>query len=203
MIDQRKRIFAVNTWLFDLALTTASFFLAYGLRLRFEWEGHTVMAVRVYVWLLAIILPTWAALLPLFRVYSELTLPPLHQIFRLTKAIMVAWLIMAATLYFWKPDVPARGIVFFTLVINYILLVSYRVVLLRLKKHSALDVRHVAVIGTGGAAVEFARTIEEHRDWGFKLVGIFGQHDVRALLDSGGIDELIVVAEKETLDHFN
>src|SRR5436309_4957288 len=116
---------------------------------------------------------------------------------------MVGWLIMAATLYFWKPDVPARGIVFFTLVINYILLVSYRVVLLRLKKHSALDVRHVAVIGAGGAAVEFARTIEEHRDWGFKLVGIFGQHGVRALLDSGGIDALIVVAEKETLDDFN
>ena len=75
MIDQRKRIFAVNIWLLDLTLTTASFFLAYGFRLPFELEGHTVMAVRVYVRLLAIILPIWAVLLPLFRVYSELTLP--------------------------------------------------------------------------------------------------------------------------------
>ena len=142
MIDQRKRIFAVNIWLMDLTLTAASFFLAYALRLQLDVEGHTVMAIRFYVWLLLIILPIWAILLPLFRVYSELTLPPLHQILRLTQAIAFAWLITASTLYFLKPDAPARLIVFFTLVLNYILLVSYRVVLLRLKKHRALDIRH-------------------------------------------------------------
>ena len=41
----------------------------------------------------------------------------------------------------------------FTLVINYILLVSYRVVLMNVTKHGALDVRHVAVIGNGPAAL--------------------------------------------------
>jgi len=203
MIDQRKRIFAVNIWLMDLTLTAASFFLAYALRLQLDVEGHTVMAIRFYVWLLLIILPIWAILLPLFRVYSELTLPPLHQILRLTQAIAFAWLITASTLYFLKPDAPARLIVFFTLVLNYILLVSYRVVLLRLKKHSALDIRHVAVIGNGATALEFAKVVEEHRDWGFKLIGVFPQTEVRALLDSGGIDELIVVADRETLDDFN
>src|SRR5262245_33625863 len=173
MIDQRKRIFAVNLWLLDLILTTVSFFIAYGLRLPIELEGHTVMPVSVYVRLLLIILPTWAILLPLFRVYSELTLPPLHQILRLSKAIVFAWLILAATLYFIKPDAPARAIIFFTLIVNYILLVSYRVVLLRLKKHSALDVRHVAVVGNGKGARAFAKTIDEHSDWGLKLIGVF------------------------------
>ena len=68
MIDQRKRIFAVNLWTVDLVLTTASFFFAYGFRSLFELQGHTLMSVRVYLWLLAIILPTWALSLPLFRV---------------------------------------------------------------------------------------------------------------------------------------
>src|SRR5215472_10135207 len=95
MIDQRKRIFAVNLWLTDLALTTASFFLAYRFRLLFELKGHTLMPVQVYFWLLAIILPTWGLLLPLFGVYSEPTLPPLTQIGRLTRAIGLAWLVMA------------------------------------------------------------------------------------------------------------
>ena len=44
------------------------------------------------------------------------------------------------------------------LVINYCLLVSYRVVLMKLTKHGALDVRHVAVVGNGSAAHDFART---------------------------------------------
>ena len=54
------------------------------------------MPARVYLWHLAIILPTWAVLLPLFRVYSEPTLPPLTQIGRLSKAIGLAGLVMAA-----------------------------------------------------------------------------------------------------------
>src|SRR5215467_15223230 len=149
MIDQRKRIFAVNLWIWDLLLTTASFFLAYGFRSSESIErvlgsflgGHTVMPVRVYLWQLAIILPTWALLLPVFRVYSEPTLPPLRQIIRLSKAIGLAGLVMAAAISFIRPDASNRLIVGFTLVIDYILLVSYRVILMKVKKHGPLDVR--------------------------------------------------------------
>src|SRR5215813_1983905 len=151
MIDQRKRIFAVNLWIFDLILTAASFFLAYQFRSLFPLEKHTLMPVQVYLWLLAIILPTWALLLPLFRVYSEPTLSPLRQIIRLSKAIGLAGLVMAAAISFIRPDASNRFIVGFTLVIDYILLVSYRVGLMKVTKHGALDVRNVAIVGSGAA----------------------------------------------------
>jgi exopolysaccharide biosynthesis polyprenyl glycosylphosphotransferase len=205
MIDQRKRIFAVNLWLTDLALTTASFFLAYRFRLLFELKGHTVMPVQVYFWLLAIILPTWAFLLPLFAVYSELTLPPLTQIGRLSRAIGSAWLVMAVLTSFVDPDASNRIILLLTLVINYILLVSYRVVLMKVTKHGALDVRHVAVVGNDNAAHEFARTIERHDMWGLKLIGVFNHSEVRDLLEGGGpggVDELIIVVDKESLNDY-
>jgi len=212
MIDQRKKIFAVNLWIFDLLLTTASFFLAYNfrssdvveriLRLFFELEAHVVMPVRIYLWILAIILPTWAVLLPLFRVYSEPTLSSLTQIGRLSKAIPFAGLVMAAAISFVKPDTSNRLIVVFTLVINYVFLVSYRVVLMKLSKHAALDVRHVAVVGSGPAVQDFARTIESHHVWGLKLVGVFTRAEVRELLEDGGVDELILVADRESLDEF-
>ncbi len=201
MIDQRKRIFAVNLWLFDLVLTATSFFLAYRARLLFELEGHTLMPVQVYLWLLAIILPTWAVLLPLFRVYSEPTLPPFAQIIRLSKAIGFAWLVMAA-LQFFINDPSNRLIVLFTLVINYILLVSYRVVLLKITKHAALDVRHVAIVGKGTVAPELARTIENQSAWGLKLIGIFSQAEVRSVLEAGGVDELILIVGRESLSEF-
>ncbi len=202
MIDQRKRIFAVTLWLSDLALTTASFFLAYQFRLLFELEGHTVMPVRIYLSLLAIILPTWAVLLPMFRVYSELTLPPLGQMLRLTKAIGFAGLVMAAAISFMNPGASNRFVVVFTLVIDYILLVSYRIVLMKFSKHGALDIRHVAVVGNGSSAHAFARTIEDHGVWGLKLIGVFHRSDVRALLEAGGVDELILVVDRESLDEF-
>ena len=121
------------------------------------------MPARVYLWHLAIILPTWAVLLPLFRVYSEPTLPPLTQIGRLSKAIGFAGLVMAAAISFVRPDASNRLIVGFTLVIDYILLISYRVVLMKVTKHSALDVRNVTVVRLGAAVDDFARIIETHR----------------------------------------
>src|SRR5262249_31624213 len=182
MIDQRKKIFAVNLWISDLLLTTTSFFLAYNvrssdfvdrtLRMLFGVEGHTVMPVRVYLWHLAIILPTWAALLPAFRVYSEPSLPPLTQIGRLSKGIALAGLVMAAAISFVGPDSSNRFIVFFTFVIDYFFLVFYRVLLMKLAKRRALDVRHVAVVGQGTTAHDFARTLQSHHVWGFKLLGV-------------------------------
>jgi exopolysaccharide biosynthesis polyprenyl glycosylphosphotransferase len=204
MIDQRKRIFAVNLWCVDLALTTASFYLAYRLRSLVDLQGYTVLPLREYLWLLAVILPVWAVMLPLFRVYSDLTASTLDQILRLTKGIFFAWLTLLAAQFFVTKDVFDRHrlIAVFTLVVNYFLLVAYRLVIIRLKKHGALDVRHVAVVGTGDAAQDFARKIEEHRVWGLQLVGIFEQKDVRDLLERGGVDELIVVSENEPLSDF-
>lgn len=199
-------------WILDLLLTTASFFLAYQLRssdlveqiLRFLFglQGHTVMGLRIYLWILAIIVPTWALLLPICGAYSEPMLSPLKQIRRLSKAIGLAGLVMAAAISFVNPDASNRFIVAITLVIDYIFLVSYRLLMLKVTKHGALDVRHVAVIGSGPVAHDFARTIENHNVWGLKLVGVFNREQVRGLLEGGGVDELILVAEHERVDEF-
>jgi len=202
MIDQRKRIFAVKIWILDLILTTASFFLAYQFRSLLKLEDHTLMPVQVYLWLLAIILPTLAVLLPLFNVYSEPTLAPLSQIKRLSKAIFGAWIILAALVLFLSPNRSNRIILVFALAINYIFLVSYRLVLMKVTKHGALDDRHVAVIGSGASAYEFGRAIESYGFWGLKLVGVFGREDVRSLLHDGGVDELILVVDRESLNEF-
>src|SRR6516165_10062039 len=115
MIDQRKRIFGAVLWVFDLSLTTASFFLAYSLRSLFELKDHTLMPIQVYLWLLAIILPTWALLMPLFRVYTEATLAP-TQIGRLLTAVFWAWLVVTALATFVNPETNNRFILIFTLV---------------------------------------------------------------------------------------
>jgi len=205
MIDQRKRIFAVNLWFVDLALTTASFILAYCLRTFVDLQGYTVLPFSEYLWLLAIILPVWAVMLPLFRVYTDLTAPPFDQIVRLTKGIFFAWLTLLAVQFLvisGDKFSTHRLIAVFTLVINYFLLVAYRIVLIRLKKHGALDVRNVAVVGVGEGARDFARQIEEHRVWGLHLIGIFEQKEVKGLLERGGVDELIVVTDNEPLSEF-
>ena len=203
MIDQRKKIFAVSLWLIDLLLTLISFFFAYRLRLLIDVPDHPVMKVQVYLWLLSVILPTWAVILPLFRVYSEPAMRPLDQIIRLTKGIVFAWVLGALLVFLVDKDASSRLMLLLTLGINYCFLISYRLLLLRLKKHSALDVRHVAVVGFGPAAADFGHRVKAHLDWGLKLMDVVEPRDVRSLMEKGGIDELIIVADKETLDDFN
>jgi len=202
MIDQRKRIFAFNLWVLDLVLTAASFLLAYYTRNFFELAGHTLMEVGVYLWILAIMLPTWAILLPLFGVYSEPSLPLRHQLLTLSKAIGFAWLVMAAVLSFVHRDDTSRLVVGLTLGINCALLTSYRFLLIRFKKHGALDIRHVAVVGAGRGVDDLARRIEKHREWGVKLLGVFDQTSLRPALEAGGVDEVIIVADRESLNDF-
>src|SRR5262249_47098475 len=157
MIDQRKKIFAVNLWILDLLFTTASFLVAYNIRNLVEVDRHPLMELGIYLWILAIILPTWAFLLPAFRVYSDLSRPIAQQIGRLSKAIGFAWLVTAAVLSFIQTARTNRTIVILTLLINYVFLVCYRLVFFRFNKHGALDVRHVAVVGSGRGADELAQ----------------------------------------------
>jgi exopolysaccharide biosynthesis polyprenyl glycosylphosphotransferase len=112
--------------------------------------------------------------------------------------------VLAAQFFVSQGDAFSRHrlIAVFTLVINYAFLVAYRILLIRLKKHGALDIRHVAVVGSGAAAQDFARQIREHHMWGLHLVGVFDHKEVRELLERGGLDELIVVAEREPLSEF-
>jgi len=165
-------------------------------------EGHLVMNVGVYLWILAIILPTWAVLLPAFRVYSEPTRPISQQIVQLSRAIAFAWLITAAVLFFVQRAAQNRTMVFLTLGINYVLLVSYRLVIFRYKKHGGLDLRHVAVAGAGGRADELARRLEKHGEWGVRLLGIFDRTAIRQVIEQGGVDEVLIVADRESLNAY-
>src|SRR5262249_41535024 len=76
------------------------------------------------------------------------------------------------------------------------------IVLMKVTKHGPLDVRNVAVVGTGAAAHDFAKTIQMHHIWGLKLVGVFTRDEVRTLLEDGGVDELILVAYRENVEEF-
>src|SRR5207245_7524280 len=38
--------------------------------------------------------------------------------------------------------------------------------------------------------------------WGLKLIGVFRREEVRALLEGGGVDELIIVVDRESLNEY-
>jgi exopolysaccharide biosynthesis polyprenyl glycosylphosphotransferase len=200
MIQERQKILAFNMFLIDLGLTAASFFLAYVIRASFVVDGFTLMPIGIYTWLLALILPIWAVLLLSFRIYSPSYLKLREQLAQLTKAIGLAWVVLAAVLFLLNQESTSRLVTLFTLIINYCALVSYRLALFGVRGRSRASERHIAIIGEGPPANQFARTIEEHSTWGVRLIGVFQEDSARELLEAGGIDEMIFVVGPERLE---
>lgn len=141
MIGQRKTSRAVDLWLLDLALTAVSFFFAYEVRVAFDLSGHTVMPMQVYRPLLMIMVPIWAIVLPVFGVYSRSTVDFIGRLWRLTKAIAVAWLITGVVdfavnrMQLFENYGSSRLILLLMLAINQFLLVSYRLLLARRNRY--------------------------------------------------------------------
>ena len=200
MIQQRKKILAFILLLVDLLLTAGSFFLAYAVRSLFTLDGFTVMPVGIYIWLLWLMLPIWAILLPAFGVYSSRFLSPKDQFVQLTKAVGFAWVVLAAVLFFVGYEATSRLIAAFTLVINYVALVSYRMLLFAVRQNSQTWSRQVAIVGDPEAAEELVAAIEAHREWGLRAVGVFPEAEASEVLERGGIDEAIFVVDRQRLD---
>ena len=130
----------LDLWLLDMALTAVSFFLAYWVRVAFALAGHVVMPLQVYLPLLIIMIPVWGIVLPVFGVYSRSLRGAADRRWVLVKAIAAAWLItMAADLIIGRMQLltnhgSSRLILMLSLVINELLLVSYRFLLIRRKQ---------------------------------------------------------------------
>ncbi len=200
MIQERQKIFSSSLFLIDMALTAASFFAAYRLRMLVTIEGSTLMPLQVYTWLLWLMLPVWALLLLSFGVYARGNLTLREQWIRMTKAVGVAWGAMVAILYFADPEATSRGIAALTLVVNYPALASYRFFLFAARNRQQAWRRHVAVVGNDESAAGFARMMENHTEWGLTPIGVFTEEEAPAVLERGGIDDMIFVVDRQRLD---
>jgi exopolysaccharide biosynthesis polyprenyl glycosylphosphotransferase len=200
MIQERQRIFSISLLVIDLVLTTISFLLAYWLRTFISIEGTAVMPIGVYTWLLWLMLPIWGFLLAAFGVFARGNLTLREQLIRVTKAVGLAWGVMVAVLYFADPEATSRGVAALTLLVNYPALVSYRLFLFAARRRQQAWTRHVAVIGENESAAKFARMMESHAEWGLYPIGVFPEAEARAVLERGGIDDMIFVVDRQRLD---
>jgi exopolysaccharide biosynthesis polyprenyl glycosylphosphotransferase len=146
-------------------------------------------------------LPLWSVLLAFFGVYSRRSLTFPQQVLQVSKAVGLAWVILAALLFLLDEDgATSRLVALFALLINYCALVSYRWVLFRVRHRHRAGARHVAVIGDGPSAADFARAIRTHSEWGLRAVGVFPLDSAQTVLEQGGVDEMIFVVERARLE---
>ncbi|HEX4998467.1 MAG TPA: hypothetical protein VFY29_09580 [Terriglobia bacterium] len=134
MTNRKKPFFAFNLWLFDLTLTALSFLVAYKIRAFFSLSNHLILPIESYFWMLALILPVWAVVLPVAGAYPG-------RAFGAVRGLSVSWAVVFLLwlLFFRSDSYPANRLLFtMTLLIDATLLVVYRYLVLQ-KGNSGTD----------------------------------------------------------------
>jgi exopolysaccharide biosynthesis polyprenyl glycosylphosphotransferase len=187
MLKERARILAVAIFTLDLSLVAAAFLIAYWLRdaalprMAPGAFGH-LYPLDEYLPLLALVLVIWGALLLATDAYSShRTVPLRDEATSILKVCAAGTVVFILTLFalrlgekLLEDDQVSRSWLLLFSLLSFAFLLSEKLALrltARYVRTHGLNYRTVLIVGTNQTAVEIARSIADHRFWGFRIIG--------------------------------
>lgn len=223
MLKQRARIIAFSVLAADLALVAGAFFVAYLLRRDlFPWLapasfGHEFYSLATYLPLLPLALAIWAPLLWFSGRYrSHRTVPLTAEIAALLRLTAYAAATFTLAVYAFRLDERLLGAdkisrLFLLLfpALAALLLISEKIALRltsRWVRSRGYNFRTVLIVGTSPPARAIADSIDQHRYWGYRILGHVATGREAALSPRlrhavlGSLDELPAIVEQNVVD---
>ena len=181
MLKQKWRLIARVVYLVDLGLTSLAFFAAFFIRdlllplfapQRFPTG---LFPLAEYLKIYPVVLIIWSVLLFSYHTYHS------HRTISLNKEMLTVFRIVAvgtvllATLAYLLPlrQLSRAWFVLFS-ILAALLLVLEKIalrVMARYVRAKGLNYRTVLIVGTGRRAIDVARLVEDHKYWGYKILG--------------------------------
>jgi exopolysaccharide biosynthesis polyprenyl glycosylphosphotransferase len=191
MLRQRAKLVGSSVYVSELILIVAAFFLAYWIRDTFLSVPYgKLVEIDSYLWLLFLILPTWSFLMYYFGLYASFRTKPLWaEPLAVSKVVLSGTLLLGAAIFVFKlHDLSRLFVVIFGG--TAFLLVSIERIAIRVIAKKArwkgFNTRNILVVGTGRRAREIAKVLEDHKEWGFKLIGLIGDSGDSEATTAGG-----------------
>jgi exopolysaccharide biosynthesis polyprenyl glycosylphosphotransferase len=206
MLKQQARLFTKLSILVDLIVVLGAFYGAY--RVRAPAGG--LSAFKDYLWVMLVVVPTWYFLLARYGLYASIRTTPLRQLLvSLLKVHVIGGVIVASTIFLLEPRGFSRFLFGYFLAFSFLLLSLEKVTIklgLGYIRVLGYNFRNILIVGTEEKARDFVRLIEEHADWGLRLVGLIRMWDDEIISDLheypvvGKLDELVVICRQNPVD---
>jgi exopolysaccharide biosynthesis polyprenyl glycosylphosphotransferase len=205
MLKQQAKFFSRINILTDMAVISAAFMAAHVSQNSFLFQN----GLRGDAWLLLIILPTWLLFLSKFGFYASIRTSPITTILaNLLKITILGGVITSSTVYFFNPPNYHRELLGWFVLFSFIFLVIEKCLLrvgLGLIRRKGYNFRNLLIVGTPANARNFLSLVEQHMDWGLRVVGILKvpngpeefQEDYPIL---GTMEDLVHVCKDQTVD---
>jgi exopolysaccharide biosynthesis polyprenyl glycosylphosphotransferase len=210
MLKERARILAATIFTLDLSLVAAAFLIAYWLRdaalprmLPVAFGGR-LYPLAEYLPLLPVVLAIWGALLLATDSYrSHRTVPLRDEATSILKVCAAGTVVFILTLFalrlgekLLEDDQVSRSWLMLFSLLTFAFLLSEKLALrltARYVRAHGLNYRTVLIVGTNQTAVEIARSIAEHRFWGFRIIGFVRNEEAPAETHPRGLPENLPV----------
>ena len=167
-IFYRRAIIAV-----DAAIAGACFFLAYYLL-----NGVYVQLgpLEVYLWILPVVMILWGTLLYSSGMYASFRLKRLWEIlFIVMRAGFISLLIFGSTYFLFKTTYISRIFILVMFILTMFCIAIEKtiyVMVLRYFRQKGFNFRTLLIVGTGPRAQRFINEVNQHREFGLKIIGL-------------------------------
>lgn len=172
MIKEHTDFFRKMLLVVDLGIIMFSFFLAYVIRNTLE----TLYPINTYLELLPVLLVIWGSALYFFGIYTSFRMRNIPDIlFAIFKASFMGFITFGSFTYIVKLQYISRSFVILLFVLSALLLSIEKIMVMytfRVLRKKGYNFRSILLIGTGRRAQNFLNLLEEHAEWGLKVIGL-------------------------------
>jgi len=212
VLKEKAKELAAVVALCDMLLLCLSFLLAFVIRfwmLPLLDPSMVSIALRKFVWLLFLSIPTFHLLLRLGGIYGSLrTRSFLDLPLLVAKPVALGGVILGAAIFVFQAKYFSRSLFGLFLGLFYLFLLAEKVgirTFQRMARRRGFNYRNVLIVGINEGALRVADTLTEGKDFGFRVAGFindFGQEYVQAdrYKVLGSVDDIPEIVDREIID---
>lgn len=207
MLREQVRLFNRLSILPDFTLVVSAMLLAYHVRSLFQ---GSILPPYDYFWVLLVILPVWYYLLNRQGLYSSIRRLSVFNIATsLINVHLLGGLLTASVIYFLDRDRYSRGLFLAFLGISFLLLCLEKIavrLVLGFCRRQGFNTRNLLIVGTEERARRFHDLVEDHADWGLKIIGFLcadictSEFEIEGHPVLGNMDDLMDLCITKSVD---
>ncbi len=177
MLKENATLFRRIVLAVDLVLAALAFLLAY----RVTQEFRYLFPLSNYLGLLPVFLVLQGALMYFCGVYVSIRTESLLKVIgRVLQATAIGFFAFTSFNYLIKAHYVSRTFVFCIFLFAAVLICVAKVLtvaLIRFYRRRGFNYRSILIIGTGRRAQAFVEMLNQHSEWGFRVVGLIDQDE--------------------------
>ncbi|MEZ4600783.1 MAG: sugar transferase [Syntrophotaleaceae bacterium] len=179
MLKQQAKLIRKLVILVDAILLLAAFFVAY--LIRDQLQGGLSRPAHGYLWIMLVVMPVWFFLLIRAGFYSSVRrISSFELTYRLFNIHLIGGALVASIIYFTDNFGFSRGLYLIFLGNSFLLLALEKILLrngLMCLRRRGYNYRNLLIVGTREKAIRFHELVEDHSEYGLKILGFIQVFD--------------------------